>query len=123
MTQVDAYTTNLRKLHRLLGILRTVSPTLPVQVAQSLILVALNEGKTLTELATLAGAKQSTMSRHLLDLGHRNRNMEPGHGLVVRTDDPMDLRSVRFTLSEKGKLLLQDVVKLMELNMEKGARS
>lgn len=123
MIRDTPYVANLRKLHHLLGILRTVSPTLPVQVAQSLVLVALNEGKSLNELATLSGSKQSTMSRHLLDLGDRNRNMEPGHGLVVRTIDPMDLRSTKFSLSEKGRLLLQDVVKLMELNMEKGARS
>jgi DNA-binding MarR family transcriptional regulator len=100
---------HMRRVHRILSIFRTIAPTIPVQVVQTLVLVAMNEGKTLGELATLAGAQNSTMSRHTLDLSDRNRHGKPGHGLIERSKDNADLRATRFTLSPKGRALLNKV--------------
>ena len=104
---------DLRRVHRILSIFRTIAPTIPVQVVQTLVLVALHEGKTLGELATLAGAQNSTMSRHTLDLSDRNRHGKPGHGLIERSKDNADLRATRFTLSPKGHTLLNKVAQVM----------
>ena len=47
---------DMKKMHRIFMIFRTIAPTIPVQVVQTLVLVAMNEGKTLGELVKLAGA-------------------------------------------------------------------
>jgi DNA-binding MarR family transcriptional regulator len=65
------------------------NPTMPIQMAASFLLVAKNEGKSLRELCDLSGVAQSTMSRHLLDLGERNRRFGEGLGLVRGEIDPM----------------------------------
>jgi DNA-binding MarR family transcriptional regulator len=69
----------------------------------------MNEGKTLSDLVRLSGAQNSTMSRHTLDLSDRNRHGKPGHGLIERSKDNADLRATRFTLSPKGRALLNKV--------------
>ena len=104
---------DMKRLHRVLTIFRTISPAIPVQVVQTLALVATNEGKTLGELVKLAGAQNSTMSRHTLDLSDRNRHGKPGHGLIERSKDNADLRATRFTLSLKGHALLAKVAQVM----------
>src|SRR3546814_13689791 len=68
----------------LLQVRAAIGPTIPTQLVQTFVDVALNEGKSLGELAELVGSNASTVSRHLLDLGERNRRMEPGYGLVDR---------------------------------------
>jgi DNA-binding MarR family transcriptional regulator len=65
-----------RKVQGVLDIIsafQAYNPTMPIQMAASFLLVAKNEGKSLRELCDLSGVAQSTMSRHLLDLGERNR--------------------------------------------------
>src|SRR3546814_8246995 len=76
---------------------------------RSFVDVALNEGKSLGELAELVGSNASTVSRHLLDLGERNRRMEPGYGLVDRRVDPMELRKNSYFLTPKGKALAASI--------------
>lgn len=82
-----------------------IDPNVPTQLVQAFVLVAMNEGKSLTELAKLAGSSASTASRHLLDLGERNRKKEPGYGLVNRQNDPMSLRTNIYTLTARGRLV------------------
>jgi DNA-binding MarR family transcriptional regulator len=69
---------DLERLLRVLDVLRGLNPTMPIQLAQTLLLVALNEGASLSDLAQKIDAKNSTISRHLRDLGARNRKLEPG---------------------------------------------
>jgi DNA-binding MarR family transcriptional regulator len=89
-------------------------PTIPSQVVQAFIAVALNEGKSLTEIAEAMGARISTASRQLLDLGDRNRRMEPGYHLIDRRQDPMNLRVNIYTLTPKGRMLAQAIIEGME---------
>jgi DNA-binding MarR family transcriptional regulator len=104
-----------RKADRLLRQFRTsIDPNIPAQMLQTFMTVAMNEGKSLTEIAQLVSSNISTTSRHLLELGERNRRMEPGFNLVARTTDPMNLRQNAYTLTPKGKLLLDAVIKIME---------
>jgi DNA-binding MarR family transcriptional regulator len=86
------------------------SSTIPLAMAEAFLLVALNEGKSLRELCAISGQPQSTMSRHLLDLGDRNRRMEPGLGLVEWRLHPRELRRKQYLLSPKGRKLLQDIL-------------
>ena len=104
-----------RRADRLLSQFRTsIDPNIPAQMLQTFMTVAMNEGKSLTEIASLVSSNISTTSRHLLELGERNRRMEPGFNLVERRADPMNLRQNSYTLTSKGKLLLAAVIKTME---------
>src|SRR5262245_35557529 len=85
----------LNSLGRALNILepfRELRRDMPLQYVYTFLLVARNPGKTVMEYAKMAGVSQSVMSRHLLDIGPRNRNMEQGFGLVEYAPSPMDLR-------------------------------
>lgn len=104
-----------RRVDRLLSQFRSsIDPNIPAQMLQTFMAVAMNEGKSLTQIAELVSANISTVSRHLLELGERNRRMEPGYNLVERRTDPMNLRQNAYSLSAKGKLLLSHILKIME---------
>lgn len=91
------------------------APQLPVQVVEAFLLVAKNEGRSLQDLAELADAQMSTMSRQLLDLGERNRKMEEGFKLVKSEQNPMNLRSNMYSLTPKGRLLLRDLETILTM--------
>jgi hypothetical protein len=61
---------------------RDMRSTMPLQYLYTFALVATHEGLGVQEYADLAGVAQTVMSRHLLDLGSRNRHMEEGFKLV-----------------------------------------
>lgn len=104
----------LRRLEKAIRLMRTaIDPHVPTQVAQAFLAVAMNEGLTLTEYANILGTNISTASRQMLDLGERNRKLEPGYMLVDRKVDPMNLRVNRYTLTGRGRLLLVELVETM----------
>ena len=72
---------SMHKTALLMTAFRSLNPTMSIQVAHTFILVAMHEGKSITEIATLAGFRFPTVSRNILDLGVRNRKREPGLGL------------------------------------------
>jgi DNA-binding MarR family transcriptional regulator len=49
------------------------------------------------------------MSRHLLDIGDRNRKMNAGIGLVTARANPLNRRRREYFLTEKGRLLADKV--------------
>ncbi len=106
--------TAVKRLERAMRQVRTsIDPLVPTQVVQAFLAVAANEGKTLTELAEILGTNISTASRQMLDLGERNRKMEPGYQLIDRQIDPMNLRTNRYTLTTKGRLLIKELASIM----------
>ena len=84
-----------------------LATTMPLQYVMSFLLVAQNEGKGVGDYAEQAGVSSSVMSRHLLDIGARNRHMEPGWGLVDYRPNPLELRKHEYWLTPKGKALFQ----------------
>jgi len=106
---------HIQRLERALRQVRTsIDPTVPTQLVQAFLCVGMNEGQTLSNLADHLGTNISTASRQLLDLGERNRKMEPGYGLVDRKVDPMNLRVNRYSLTPKGRLLLMELAQIMK---------
>jgi DNA-binding MarR family transcriptional regulator len=100
------------KLKQLLNALQPflkTRPTMPMQYVVAYLLAALHEGSGVTELAERAGVSQSVMSRHLLDIGDRNRHKEDGFGWVTQRPDPMELRKHQVTLTEKGRTIAAQV--------------
>lgn len=111
----DAELKVVQKVDRLISQFRSaIDPNVPAGMLQTLMAVAMNDGASLTKIADTVSSNISTTSRHLLELGDRNRRMEPGYGLVDRAVDPMNLRQNVYTLTAKGKLLLANIVKIME---------
>lgn len=102
---------SLEMVYAALEALIDISPAMPLQQAATIILVALNEGTSLKELVQKTGVKQSTMSRHLIDLGKRNRRMEQGYQIVDCRQDDFDMRKNQYVLSIKGRAVIDKVVK------------
>lgn len=105
----------LHKISLVMSTFRGVNPTMSIQVAHTLTLVALHEGASLTEIANLSGFKMSTISRNLLDLGSRNRKREAGFGLVETNVDPMELRKKIVTLTPKGRGIVHQLLDVMKV--------
>lgn len=62
-----------------------------------------------TEYAKLLGTMQPVASRWLLDLGPKGREGSEGMGLLEREPDLMNLRQVRYRLSDRGMSLAKRV--------------
>jgi DNA-binding MarR family transcriptional regulator len=114
--------TDRGKLNILLDVLesfRLLRATMPLQYVVSLLLVATDEGRSVGEYAARLGVSPSVMSRHLLDIGVRNRHFEEGFGLVEYRPDPMNLRAHQYYLTARGRTLAQQIIR--QLNRVKGS--
>lgn len=100
----------LRALVHILDYFEDHAPQIPASMIEVFLLVAMNEGCSLRDIVELSGKPQSTMSRHLLDLGERNRRMEPGLGLVAWRTCPSELRRKEYYLTPKGRGLLKKIL-------------
>ena len=87
---------------------------MPIGKLEAFFLVVLHEGKSLKDLCQISGQPQSTLSRHLLDLGERNRTMGPGLGLVEWRIDPYELRKKQYLLTPRGRELLGRLLEILE---------
>lgn len=90
-----------------------IADDVSMKVVHAFLLVCLNEGKGTIELADMAGVSKSTMSRHLLDLSENLRSGDSGYDLLSRTQDPNNMRSVRYILTPKGKMLRNNIASLL----------
>ena len=100
---------DLSAVKKLAGALRVFSNergTMPMQYVQSFLLVADEEGLGVTDYAQRANISVSVMSRHLLDIGKRNREMEAGFGWVDYRNNPMELRKKEYFLTDRGRALI-----------------
>lgn len=86
-----------------------VNQGMPAAQIYVLLLVALNEGKSLVELSQMSGLPQATISRYLLDLSDKLRNGGTGFKLVNREIDPEELRKNMYSLAPKGRHLIKSM--------------
>lgn len=93
---------------------RAIRQTMPLQYVMAFLLVAMEEGLSVSEYAERAGVSMSVMSRHLLDIGERNRHMEEGFGLVQSRQSPLELRRNEVVLTHKGRALLRQIIRQLE---------
>jgi DNA-binding MarR family transcriptional regulator len=80
-----------------------------VGLAISFLQVAAFQGRSLREYSDLLKLPQSTMSRHLLDLGLMRRDRTPGLGLIEQRQDNDDLRKNIYCLSDRGRVLVHEL--------------
>lgn len=99
---------------RALSTFKLLNETMPLQYVLSFLAVAQEEGLGVTEYAKKIGVNVTTMSRHLLDIGARNRKMQPGYGLIMYRPDPLELRKHQYFLTPKGKQLLHTFLRELD---------
>jgi DNA-binding MarR family transcriptional regulator len=106
-----------RAVRNLLGALEpfhSIRGTMPLQYVRAFLLVAAEEGLGVGDYAQRAGVSVSVMSRHLLDIGDRNRNREDGFGLVTYRSNPMELRKHEYMLTDRGRALAYQITRQWE---------
>jgi DNA-binding MarR family transcriptional regulator len=91
-----------------------IRSTMPLQYVKAFLLVALEEGLSVTEYARRAGITPSLMTRHLSDIGEVNRYHDVGFGLVEQETDLMDRRYKKAKLSAKGKGVVAKMVRALK---------
>lgn len=85
--------------------------TMPLQYVTAFLLVAHEEGLGVGDYAERAGVSVSVMSRHLLDIGVRDRHGGEGFGLVEYRAKPMNLRKHEYRLTDQGRALAHKIFK------------
>jgi DNA-binding MarR family transcriptional regulator len=97
-----------------LDALREARSTMPLQHAYAFLVVAMDEGKGVKEYAETTGIAQTSMTRHLLDLGPKTRNNEPGLGLLMQRQDPLDMRKHQTFLTSEGRALAHKLIRALK---------
>jgi hypothetical protein len=92
-----------------------LNPTIPASYIISFLTVAENEGQPVNEYAKEVGVYKAVMTRHLLDLGERDRRGEEGMNVLEQKRDKQDLRINRTFVNEKGAALLSKVRRAWEV--------
>jgi DNA-binding MarR family transcriptional regulator len=93
---------------------REIRATMPLQYVYTFLMVATEEGKGVTEYAEKAGVAPTVMTRHLLDIGDRNRAREEGFGLVTQERDKEDLRRTHSRVTPTGKALMHKLMNALK---------
>lgn len=93
-----------------------LSPTIPASYIVSFLAVAEKEGRPVSEYANEVGIYKAVMTRHLLDLGERDRKGGEGMNVIEQRRDRQDLRINRSFINEKGAALLSKVRRAWEVS-------
>jgi DNA-binding transcriptional ArsR family regulator len=106
----DGYNAALLALKRLIegvvtGIHKGGRESPAVSLLGAFLEVCMEEGLSVEEYAKRTELPQTTMSRHLLDIGDRNGKMEPGLGLITSRFNRLDHRKRDYILTERGREL------------------
>lgn len=92
------------------------NPNIPASYIVTFLTVAEKEGRPVSEYANEVGMFKAVMTRHLLDLGERNRHGDEGMNIIEQRRDRQDLRINRSFVSEKGATLLSKVRRAWEVS-------
>lgn len=85
-----------------------------VSLARTFLEVAADEGVTGKSLEERLGMTQGSVSRHLLDLGPRNRRFGPGLNLIEWRLSERDFRVKTWHLTAAGRKVRDKITKAME---------
>jgi hypothetical protein len=93
------------------------SKHLPLGYVITFLEVCVDEGKGVMEYAERAEVPPTVMTRHLLDIGDRNRAREEGFGLITQERDKFDLRRHHARVTPKGKALMHRMMQALKTAM------
>src|SRR5450631_565164 len=95
---------------RVLGLFQNLDRNISVESIKTLLLIALNENKSVNDYARMAGVGGGPMSRRIGDFGELDRNLNPGLQLVESRPDPLDRRLTLVRLTNQGRAFVNRVV-------------
>lgn len=105
---------SLNKAHRLIREFRKLHPELSCQVAETFLMIALDEGATVSSIGEKMGVSTAAASRHVSHLGKYDRRRNPGLGLVETRETLEDRRVKELRLTAKGRRVRDTLIDLME---------
>lgn len=100
----------IRHVERLVAALeefRKLDPDMQMPMAATLLLVALDDGISRTEVMRRLNVAGSTASRNLTGLMDRARHGRPGHGLVAQRVNPQERRWRMHSLTPEGRRVVR----------------
>lgn len=116
--QPELTTKDRARLKRLLAVIEMLLSTRSMTLTQAttLLQAMINEGSSLTTLAERCDVSKTVTSRHIQDLGQRNRRKEPeGPDLLRSTRFANDDRRIRrVLLTERGADLGRKIIAIMK---------
>ena len=104
-----------RRLFLALQPFRDLNPSMPLSHITAYLLVGLDEGKGVADYAKKIDLSPTVMTRNLLDIGDRNRQREPGLGLITSERDVFDLRKHNSSVTPKGKSVAHRVATALKV--------
>jgi DNA-binding MarR family transcriptional regulator len=99
----------LRKCVLVIESFRAIRRIMPLQQLYAFLLVAMEEGCSVSEYARRAGVTQAVMTRILFALGSRGQGRQSGYGLVQQAIDLEDSRRTQTFLTAKGRALIEEM--------------
>lgn len=112
----------LRKCLLLLETFRAIRRLMPLQHAYAFLVVALEEGLSVSEYAKRVGVTQSVMTRILFSLASSSQGRGPGYRLVQQAIDLENPRQTQTFLTAKGKVLMREIARLVHSDQTKPQR-
>ncbi len=104
---------SIRRFTSILNLFRDQDAEMPIQQMVVFCWVAVNEGKTQSELCDALKMATSTSSRNIAALSPIHRLGKPGLGLVTWVDSPTDRRVKLLKLTEKGRDFSEQILGLL----------
>lgn len=110
---------NLRRLLDALNLFASLQPEhktkpLPLDMFRVFLNIALNEGLGTLQLAKQAGIVNTTISRHVMDMGDLDRHQNEGLEMVFQKLDVRDKRRHPTFLAPKGRAFLSRLTDLLK---------
>lgn len=93
---------------------RKLDPDMQLPMAASLLIVALNDGISRTEVMEELEVAGSTATRNLMGLMAEGRLGRPGHGLVSQRVNPDERRWRMHSLTPEGAAVLRRLADIIE---------
>jgi DNA-binding MarR family transcriptional regulator len=112
----------LRKCLLFMDAFRAVRRIMPMQHAYAFLLVALEQGHSVSEYANRAGVSHAVMTRILFSLGSSSQGRAPGYGFVQQVEDGEDARKHQTFLTAKGKALMREIVRLVRSDQQSAVK-
>lgn len=98
----ETSTSQLSAVLSIVEAFREIAPTMEIQRATILLLVAKTPGISSREIQEFTGLSSTAISRNVIGLGSPRRVGVSGLGLIQELDDPHDSRRKLYSLTPKG---------------------
>ena len=103
----------VKKLVKLLGEVREEHGDIPIQMLETLLQIALNEGSSQLEIQNLTKQSKASSSRNIKAWSGWTRHREVGPGYIEAKPDPYEMRRNVVSLTKAGERYLTHMAKVL----------